>query len=372
MQVGLLVGNIGFLRDTITEFNKTFGFIIDFAMMFYMFALGIEMDPFQMFQRPSRAAQIAYSGILSTFVLGCAVTPFFHFFSGVHKFDLTLCLSILLSSTASPVLTRLITHLKIGKSDIGKLVIGAGMHSDFLCSLILSFGYIAMPIPLVCEEEFGVKQTIVIRNRIRAAVLMGLALLGQILFAAAVSPIFMRWVNSENPEGKPMKGSHLVLTVAFMVLICVSPTLYNYSPLLSAFIAGICLPREGRLSKWIITRINYLLSTIFFPIFFLWMGYSADFRMFEAGDLMNWLRLLVLIAIGMASKLAGTVVSGAMLGFNWPDSVAIGLLLTTKGHLHIYLAIKVVSHSLFIFNLLVKSIFFFTNFTFIINFICIF
>lgn len=175
------------------------------------------------------------------------------------------------------------------------------------------------------------------------AIVMGLALLGQMVFAALVSPIFMRWVNSENPEGKPLKGSHLVLSVAFMVLICASSTLYNYSPILSAFIAGICLPREGRLSKWIITRINYLLSTIFFPIFFLWMGYSADFREFEGGQWRTWARLLTLIVIGMASKVAGTVASGAILGFNWPDSVAIGLLLTTKGHFHTYLAIKVVS-----------------------------
>ncbi|KAF7824573.1 cation/H(+) antiporter 28-like [Senna tora] len=334
MFVGLLVGNLAFLRTTFEVFNKTFGFIIDFVMMFYMFALGIEMDPFQIFQRPSRDAQIAYAGILSSFILACTLTPIFHYFTGPHKIEFTLALSILLSSTASPVLTRLITSLKIGKSDIGKLVVAAGMHSDFLCSLILSFGYVSMPLPLVCHSS-------VLPDWLRKSIVMGFAVLGQIVFAALVSPFFMRWVNSENPEGRPMKGPHLVLSVAFMVLICASSTLYDYSPILSAFIAGICLPREGRLSKWIITKINYLLSTIFFPIFFLWMGYSADLRKFDWDEWETWVRLLMLIVIGMASKVAGTVICGAILGFNWPDSVAIGLLLASKGHFHIYLAIKV-------------------------------
>ncbi|XP_028799877.1 cation/H(+) antiporter 28-like [Neltuma alba] len=338
--VGMIVGNIGFLRDIYEEFNKTFGFIIDFVMMFYMFALGIEMDPYAIFKQPSRDAQIAYAGILSTFIVGCFTTPLFDFFSGKHKLYFTLCLSTLLASTASPVLTRLITSLKISKSDIGKLVIAAGMHSDFLCSLLLSIGYIAMPLPVFCEKE-AYRMNDRGKARIKLSIVMGCAVLGQMLFTAIVSPIMMRWVNNENPEGKPMKGAHLVLSVAFMVLICASSTLYDYSPILSAFMAGICLPREGRLSKWVITKINYMLTSIFFPIFFLWMGYEADLRKFEAWRLATWIRLLMLVAIGMASKVAGTVISGAMLGFNWPDSVAIGLLLTTKGHFHIYLAIKV-------------------------------
>ncbi|KAI9116486.1 hypothetical protein K1719_012653 [Acacia pycnantha] len=307
--VGMIVGNIGFLRDIYEEFNKTFGFIIDFVMMFYMFALGIEMDPYAIFKQPSRDAQIAYAGIISTFIVGFFTTPFFDFFTGKHKLYFTLCLSTLLASTASPVLTRLITSLKISKSDIGKLVITAGMHSDFLCSLLLSIGYIAMPLPMFCEKEAHRMIDDKGKARIKLSIFMGIAVLGQMLFTAIVSPMVMRWVNNENPEGKPMKGAHLVLSVAFMVLICASSTLYDYSPILSAFMAGICLPREG--------------------------------RKFEAGKLATWLRLLMLVAIGMASKVAGTVISGAMLGFSWPDSVAIGLLLTTKGHFHIYLAIKV-------------------------------
>ncbi|KAJ1400291.1 Sodium/solute symporter superfamily [Sesbania bispinosa] len=260
------------------------------------------MDPYVLFKTPSREAQVAYAGVITTFILACTITPLLHYFSSLYEIEFTLSFSTLLSSTASPVLTRLITNMKIGKSDIGRLVISAGMYSDFLCSLFLSIGYLSMPMDTICTDSEEEK-------RLKKVITMGCAVVAQTLFTALVSPVFMNWVNNENPEGKPMKG--------------------------------LCFPREGRVSKWVIGKINYLLTTIFFPIFFLWMGYAADFREFKPGDAETWARLLVPMTITILGKVAGTVVSGSMLGFNWPESVAIGLLLTTKGHFHIYMAIKV-------------------------------
>ncbi|KAK4253742.1 hypothetical protein QN277_010379 [Acacia crassicarpa] len=331
--VGLIVGNIGLLRLEYEQFNKTFGFIIDIGMMCYMFALGIEMDPFVLIKKPTRDAQVTYAGIISTFIIAAVTTSLLHYFPSQHRIGFTLSFSTILSSTASPVLTRMLTSLKIGKSDIGKLVIAAGMHSDFICSLLISIGYIAIPMHNYCHD-------LPEKNHIRRIITTSCALLVQVLFTSLVSPWFMNWVNNENPEGKPMKGSHLVLSIAFMVLIVAMTPLYGYNAILSAFIAGICLPREGRVSKWVIGKINYLLTTIFFPIFFLWMGYAADIRKFEPGKLETWARLLLLIGTVIVSKVAGILLLGVIVGFNWHDSVAIGLLLTVKGHFHIYLAIK--------------------------------
>uniref|UniRef100_I1L5M7 Uncharacterized protein n=1 Tax=Glycine max TaxID=3847 RepID=I1L5M7_SOYBN len=331
--VGLIMGNIPFLRKLYDEFNSTFGFIMDFGMMCYMFVLGIEMDPYVLLKKPTKDAQIAYAGILCTFIISSSLTSLLRYFTVQSGLAVSISLSALLSSTASPVLTRVITSLKIGKSDIGSLVIGAGMHSDFLCSLLLSVGYIFLSSDIYC---LGPKKD----KALMAVITMSVAVLAQTLFTAVVSPVFMAWVNNENPEGKPMKGSHLVLSIAFMVMICASSTLYNYSPVLSAFMTGICLPREGRLSKWVITKINYLLATIFFPIFFLWMGYAADMTKFNPGDPITWIRLFLPVAVAVLGKVIGTLVAGALLGFHWPESIAVGLLLITKGHFQIYLSIK--------------------------------
>lgn len=344
MQVGLLIGNLGFVHRAVNYSTaKTLRFIIDFGMICYMFVLGIEMDPYALFKVPTKDAKVAYAGMISTFILASAVIPFMHY-TGQLDIAFNLSLSIVLSSTASPVLTRLITSLKIGKSDIGRLVIAAGMHSDFISTLVISIGYIIYSV-----EKHGDENSLTF-SRIRTSIQMGCALLFQTVLAATLSPIFMNWVNNENPEGKPLKGSHLVLSIAFITLICCCSPVYGYSPILSAFMAGIFLPREGRVSKWVVSKINYLLTTIFYPIFFFWMGFEAKLGDFEAGHFMTWARLFVLFGIATFGKVTGTVISGAMLGFNWPESVALGLLLTTKGHFHIYLAIAAKTVSLKTFS----------------------
>ncbi|KAJ7949189.1 Cation/H(+) antiporter like [Quillaja saponaria] len=333
MLMGLFIGNLWFLHDLLDSSLKTFRFIIDFGMICYMFVLGIEMNPYVLFKKPSQDAIVAYAGILSTLIIACSIFPFVVIYSANNIIEFALSLSTALSSTASPVLTRIITNLKIGKSDIGRLVIAAGMHSDFICTLLLAIGYIPIPFPSYNVKGFDEK------SRLRRGIEMGCALLFQIVFTAKVTPIFINWVNNENPEGKPMKASHLILTIAFMALTCSWAPAYGYSPILSAFMTGIWLPREGRVSKWVISKTNYLLTTIFSPIFFLWMGFEADFGQFEAGQLGTWARLALIFVIAVVGKVAGAVISGVILGFHWPESVAIGLLLITKGHFHIYLAI---------------------------------
>ncbi|KAK0575240.1 hypothetical protein LWI29_035919 [Acer saccharum] len=129
--IGLFLGSIRPLRDSFEpEVIQTLGFIVEFGMICYMFVLGLEMNPYVIFKPPTRDALVAYAGMLSTFILACGLTPFLNYSTKTHHdLGLTLTLSITLSGSGSHILTRVITNLKIGKSDIGKLGIAAGVHS---------------------------------------------------------------------------------------------------------------------------------------------------------------------------------------------------------------------------------------------------
>ncbi|KAG4388740.1 hypothetical protein GLYMA_09G228400v4 [Glycine max] len=70
------------------------------------------------------------------------------------------------------------------------------------------------------------------------------------------------------------------------------------------------------------------------------MGYAADMTKFNPGDPITWIRLFLPVAVAVLGKVIGTLVAGALLGFHWPESIAVGLLLITKGHFQIYLSIK--------------------------------
>ncbi|XP_044490057.1 cation/H(+) antiporter 28-like [Mangifera indica] len=325
--IGLVLGSIKKIRDSFeAEVIMTIDFIVEFGMIFYMFVLGLEMDFYVILKRPTRGAIVAYSGMISTFILSCSITPFLHY-AKTPSIDFTLCLAFIAAGSGSHILSRVITSLKIGKSDIGKLGMAAGVHADMVSMLMICLASIFFPRLATFEDS------------IKAYVTKGAALIIQSVFAAKVSPVFMNWINNENPEGKAMKGTHLVLSLAFMVFVCSCSPWYGYSSILSAFMAGIFFPSEGRISKWTVGKINYLLSTVYYPIFFFWVGYHARLDRFEAANLGTWARFFMLIAINIVGKVTGTVICGFLLGFRLPESVALGLLLTAKGHFAIFLAV---------------------------------
>ncbi|CAB41328.1 putative protein [Arabidopsis thaliana] len=266
--IGLILGNIPRFRGAFSgPYSITLNNIIEFGMICHMFVMGLEMNPSVLLRPPTKDAFIAYTSMITTFVLAFVTTPFLHY-TKTSPYIFSLALSLMASSTGSPILTRVIANLKIRKSDLGKLASAAGVHTDMISTLLYCFGFIFFPTEKPLARPL---------HRFFRALLMFCLFLAQVTFTSIVSPIFLNWVNNENPEGKPLKG------------FPTWPPESMYNPILSAFTAGLFLPNKGRMSKWIINKINYLLSTVFYPIFFFWVGFIIHMRNFDITDKMAWL-----------------------------------------------------------------------------------
>ncbi|XP_047953298.1 cation/H(+) antiporter 28-like [Salvia hispanica] len=328
--VGLFLSNLPMIRKhTKGEgIRNTIEYIVEVAMVLHMFVVGLEVDPNIFLEIHLPEAKVAYSAILTTFVMASFLTPFLDI-PETSSVPFNLCLSVIISGTASPLLTRLITDLKIGKSDIGRFVVSAGIHTDLVATLLICIGFIIFD-PL---DGFYYRS-------VRTVVSMVSLVAVEVVVAAKVTPLIMNWVNRENPEGKPMKCSHLVLAVAYVVMLCsFSPLCVKYNKILSSFLAGVFMPRDGRIAKMMIIQVNYFFNAIFYPLFFFWVGTEAQFKQFQAGKLQTWARIAFVFLIATFGKVIGAGLSGVMLGLHWQDSVATGLLLNIKGHFHVYLAI---------------------------------
>ncbi|KAL9663205.1 hypothetical protein QQ045_028044 [Rhodiola kirilowii] len=273
---------------------------------------------------------VSFISIITHSLLGLAVSRYtglmedslFHEMSHLQPPNAAqiMALVITMSGTSSPVLTRLITNLKIGNSDIGKLAVAASSHTDFICTALFCIVSI-----------FDVKDKTVILAKVAF-------LMTQIAIASQVGPLILNWVNSENPEGKDMKGPHLVLFLAFVCSVCVMTASIGYSPLMSVFITGLCLPRHGRMSRMMIGKVNYMMMHVFYPVFFIWLGLVTNFKRLEANrKLRSLYQLCALCVLQPAGKVIGAVASGLFLGFHWEDSTSIGLLLSLKGYFHLYI-----------------------------------
>ncbi|KAM7509041.1 hypothetical protein LguiA_019494 [Lonicera macranthoides] len=330
MIVGISISNLPFVRQYFNnKVKENLGYIAEFTAICHMFILGLEIDPKIIFQLPIREAKIATSGVLTTLIVAFLANSHLKISTTMSGLKFDLCLSILLSGTASPLLSRLITDLKISKSDIGNFVVLAGAISDVFTTLLLSIGFTLFD----PTKDYKIRPTNLIIRMIAMVVI-------QAAISSKLTPILFNWVNHENPQGKTMKGPYLVISFGFVVAVCVlSPSAGYFDKILSSFLAGLFMPREGRIAKMMISKFNYLFGMFFYPLFFFWVGAEAELTQFEAGHLATWGNMLFLFLIITVGKVVGTVASGVMLGFHWPESVAIGLLLSVKGHFHIYIAI---------------------------------
>ncbi|KAI3826964.1 hypothetical protein L1987_01024 [Smallanthus sonchifolius] len=327
--VGFFLTNLPFLRNNFDEdANIALGYVAEFGMICHMFVTGLQIDPAIFTRIPFREVKVACTGLLLTFLLAVFVTPMLHL-SYEPSIEFDVFISLILAGTASPLLTRIINDLKIGKSDIGRFLISTAVISDLISILVFTIGYII----------FDAKEGFAIRPITEILLMLGVLVIQTVLAAKAI-PLLMRWVDSENPPGKLMKGSHLIVSMASLVLVCsLSPLIARFNMMLSVFLAGIVMPRDGRLSKLLTGKVKYFFGLLFFPMFMFWVGFEVDFSEFDGRNILTWASIFFLFVTILVGKIVGCLISGVVLGFQWQDSVAAGLLLSIKGHFHIFMAI---------------------------------
>ncbi|KAI3878831.1 hypothetical protein MKX03_013971 [Papaver bracteatum] len=330
LSVGLMLGNLAFMSELLQMvIPQLVSSLAEMGMSCYLLVLGLEMDLTVLAKKPNREEIVAYTGIISTFLITSAITPLIKLAKDANTIGFIFSISITLTGTSSPVLTRLVTDLRISRSDIGRLVIGSGLHTDMVTMLVISLSLVFHPYKSKQNGQMKLKEGV--------HVVVVLVLL--IVFLSTVLPIFVNWVNARNPIGKPMRGSDLVLFVATMMILCnAGPTMVGYSPTMASFLIGLAFPRKGRLSKMMITKINQIMNFIMFPLFFIWVGALANFGEVKPDESFVWIKLLFLFAIVTIGKVLGALLAATLLGFPWHAAVAIGFFLNVKGHFHIYVA----------------------------------
>ncbi|CAN6277614.1 unnamed protein product [Urochloa humidicola] len=337
--------------------NLVFGKIGGFVFAPYLFALGVEMDPGALLDAPTADAGVAYAGILSTSVL----VTFFHMplmkaTSGVvHERSLRsfLGLAAVLSNTASPVLTRLATDLKIAKTAVGRLAVGAGLASDMVTTMLIAVGSMiwrdAGADDAATDSSSSASTTTVFLQPVLTA-----AVLVVVIVSAFVSRAMAEWVGGRNPEGRRMRGFDLSLVAAAAAALCWLSSALRLDVNMAAFLVGLAFPAEGRVSRLLVSKINFVLSSFVLPLYVCHVclslrqttddievaGLSRNegFRAFVMELPFPWWKVFFVTAMGTLGKLSGCAAAGLLWGLGWLEALALGMLLNVKGYFHIYCA----------------------------------
>jgi len=311
------------------------GVVANLGLIFYMFLVGLELDPAQLRGRVTQALAISNASVALPMVLGmAAAVPTYALVGPDDDFvPFALFMGVAMSITAFPVLARILVERRLLKRPVGALAMAAAAIDDvsawFLIALALAVA--------TAGSASDVLQTVL------------LAAAFCVLMFTLVRPLIGRVSDAYDEAGR-VPGGWIAAIFAGVLLSAYATETIGIALIFGAFIMGMVMPRHAGLTEDVTGRIEDFVVTLLLPLFFTYTGLRTDIGLLDRPEL--WLLTLALIAVAIVGKLVGAMVAARIVGFGWRESAVIGTLMNTRGLtelivLNLALEAGVISEALF-------------------------
>jgi Kef-type K+ transport system membrane component KefB len=143
----------------------------------------------------------------------------------------------------------------------------------------------------------------------------------------ALRPLYAWLLRTYAPGGEPSQ----MLLAAMLVgaLGCAGLTEWlGLHAVFGAFLFGACLPRDDRLLRCLVERLEYVAIVLLMPIFFALAGLSTTPDAFVGAGIGA---LLLVLAAAVFGKVLGGAIGARFAGYGWRDSFATGALMNARG-----------------------------------------
>ncbi|MGY1530743.1 cation:proton antiporter [Luteimonas sp. A649] len=288
--------------------------LAELGLVLFMFIVGAELRaPNGVRAQLRSAGLVGVASVLVPMVLGFAVSPWLHPYApeGVKFWPFALFMAAAMSITAFPILARILKERAMTHTPIGRLSLSGAAIADVLAWVML-----ALVVALVgVGEGYG--------GFLRATV--GLAVLATIVFGV-LRPLYAWLLRTHAADGVPSLMVLAALLIGAFSCAAVTEWLGVHA-VFGAFLFGACLPRDDRLLKSLIERVEYLSIVVLMPIFFALAGLSTTGDAFVGAGLGAMLLILV---VAVAGKLVGGAIGARLSGYGWRESFAVGSLMNAR------------------------------------------
>jgi Kef-type K+ transport system membrane component KefB/nucleotide-binding universal stress UspA family protein len=297
-----------------SDILPAFGTAANLGLIFYMFLVGLEIDPGQLRGRVGQAAAISNASVAVPMMLGIAVAlPLFKFLGPHTKFvAFALFMGVSMSITAFPVLARILVERRMLKRPIGALTLACAAIDDVTAWFLIG---LATAIA-VAGSGAEVARTI------------GLAIAFCLLMGFLVRPLVGR-VSTAYDEAGRIPAGWIVAIFAGVLLSAYTTETIGIAVIFGAFIMGLIMPRHAELTEDVTHRVEDFVVSLLLPLFFAYTGLKTNVGLLDRPVL--WLVTLALIAIAIVGKLFGALIAARFVGFGWRPSFMIGTLMNTRG-----------------------------------------
>jgi Kef-type K+ transport system membrane component KefB len=255
---------------------------------------------------------VSYTGIAAPLLLGIALSwAIFEEFapSGVRFLPFALFVGTAMSITAFPVLARILAERRMTGSILGATAIACAAVDDVTAWCMLSVVVAAAK----ATGLGGAAMTIVVVALFAAVMMLG------------IRPQVRR------TAGRPgWSGEGAFVAALIFAFACAFITeLIGVHAIFGAFLAGVVVSANAEVRALVETRVYAFASAMLVPLFFASAGLRTELSLVTGAR--SWLVCAAIVAVAVAGKLGGGTLAARWSGMPWRDSVALGVLMNTRG-----------------------------------------
>jgi Kef-type K+ transport system membrane component KefB len=310
--------------------------IAQLGVILYMFLVGLELSAAKLKHKFHSTVAISHASVVVPFALGTILSLWLYPIlstSEVSFSSFALFLGVAMSITAFPVLARILTDRKLQNTHIGAIALSCAAADDVTAWCLLSL------VVGIAKSEMG------------SAVMVTLGSVAFLLtMFFVVRPILVRYVSAKEKDWEDIPR-HMVAGVYVMILTAAALTEWiGIHAIFGAFLLGVMIPSESRLSKTFQTKLKDPVTVMLLPAFFAYTGMRTEIGLLTEWN--QWAICGVIILVATAGKFGGTLLAARIAGESWSDSSRLGMLMNTRGLmelivLNIGLDMGVISPTLF-------------------------
>ncbi|MBW4579173.1 MAG: cation:proton antiporter [Tildeniella nuda ZEHNDER 1965/U140] len=333
--LGLLAPSLAttlFPPETIPFLNV----LAQIGLIFFMFLIGLELDPKYLRSQLDVAVLVSHVSILVPFSLGSLLALLLYplVSSGSVSFTaFALFLGAAMSITAFPVLARIITENNLQATRLGTMALTCAAVDDVTAWCVLALA-------------IAVTRT----NSMAGAIPTILLSIAYIAFMVTVGRKFLKTFATYYDRSGRL--NQFVLAVIYMgvVISALITELIGIHLIFGAFLVGAVMPKHPGLTRELAQKTEDFVLTFLLPVFFAYSGLRTQVGLLNTPFL--WLLCGLVLLVAIVGKYFGTYIAARVSGIDKREASALAWLMNTRGLtelivLNIGLSLNVISPLLF-------------------------
>jgi Kef-type K+ transport system membrane component KefB len=285
------------------------------GLVFFMFLIGLELDPKLLRGRGKSSFAISAAGICVPFALGALLA--LQIFdtqatAGVPRLSFVLFMGIAMSITAFPVLARILAERNLIRTKLGSIALACAAADDVTAWCLLAV------VVSVVNAKGGAAALL---TTLEALVFAGAMLL---LVRPLLARLGARITTREN-----LTQNVVALTFVMLLVSALTSELIGIHALFGAFLFGTIMPRQGDYAHALAERLEDFVVVALLPLFFAYSGLRTELGLLVSTS--DWLLCASLSAVACIGKFGGSFSVARLTGMSQRDSAALGVLMNTRG-----------------------------------------